>query len=146
MYRRDVRDTRHDDLLADAATAEMAEQVVPEPDESDGSRLAYATSREHRTDLYLRDAEETRKLTSRGLLAQRYTHLDPRWFDWHPDGESIAYAGEDDDGLSVWTVDVETGEKTRVTAHEAIDSNPRFSPDGEEIAFVTDYRSPGALA
>ncbi|UPW00557.1 S9 family peptidase [Halorussus gelatinilyticus] len=143
MYRRDLRETRHDDLLADAATAEMAEQVVPEPD---GDRLAYAVSREHRTDLYLRDGEETRKLTSRGLLAQRYTHLDPRWFDWHPEGESVAYAGEDDDGLSVWTVDVETGAKTRITAHGAIDSNPRFSPDGDEIAFVTDYRSPSALA
>ncbi|WP_135852734.1 S9 family peptidase [Halorussus salinus] len=146
MYRRDLRETRHDDLLADAATAEMAEQVAAEPEESDGDRLAYATSREHRTDLYLKDGDETRKLTSRGLLAQRYTHLDPRWFDWHPDGESVAYAGEDDDGLSVWTVAVETGEKTRVTAHEAIDSHPRFSPDGDEIAFVTDYRSPGALA
>ncbi|UPV74522.1 S9 family peptidase [Halorussus limi] len=143
MYRRDLRDTRADDLLADAATAEMAEQVVPEPE---GDRLAYAVSREHRTDLYLKDGDETRKLTSRGVLAQRYTHLDPRWFDWHPAGDRIVYAGEDDDGLSVWTVDTETGEKTRVTAHDAADSNPRFSPDGEEIAFVTDYRSPGALA
>ncbi|WP_135824498.1 S9 family peptidase [Halorussus ruber] len=146
MYRRDLRDTQSDDLLADAVTAEMAEQAIPEPNESDGNRLAYAASREHRTDLYLKDGEETRKLTSRGLLAQRYTHLDPRWFDWHPEGENIAYAGEDDDGLSIWTADAETGEKTRVTNHDAADAGPRFSPDGDEIAFVTDNWSPGSLA
>jgi dipeptidyl aminopeptidase/acylaminoacyl peptidase len=159
MYRRDLRETSTDDLLADAATAEMAEQVLPEPngvsgsdvaegssDGSDGDRLAYAESREHRTDLYLRDGEETRKLTSRGVLAQRYTHLDPRWFDWHPEGEAVAYAGEDDDGLSIWTVDAETGEKTRVTRHDALDSSPRFSPAGDEIAFVTENWSPGTLA
>lgn len=143
MYRRDLRDTQTDDLLTDAATAEMAEQAVPEPQ---GDRLAVAASREHRTDLWLVDGDETRKLTSRGVLAQRYTHLDPRWFDWHPEGESVVYAGEVDGSLSIWTVDVETGEKTRVTHHEANDGGPRYSPDGEEIVFVTDYRSPGALA
>jgi Tol biopolymer transport system component len=146
MYRRDLRDTGTDDLLADAATAELAEQVVPEPADSDRDRLAYAASSEHRTDLWLSDDGETRKLTSRGVLAQRYTHVDPRWFDWHPDGEAIAYAGQDDDCLSIWTVDPETGEKSRVTHHDADDGGPRFSPDGESIAFVTDNWSPGSLA
>ncbi|MFC4448223.1 S9 family peptidase [Halorussus aquaticus] len=143
MYRRDLRDTATDDLLADAATAETAEQVVAEPG---GDRLVYAESREHRTNLLLRDGDETRTLTSRGVLAQRYTHLDTRWFDWHPEGDAIAYAGEDGEGLSVWTVDTEMGEKRRVTNHDALDSQPRFSPGGDEIAFVTDNWSPGSLA
>jgi dipeptidyl aminopeptidase/acylaminoacyl peptidase len=146
MYRRDLRDTDADDLLADAATAEMAEQVVPEPDASDRDRLAYAASTEHRTDLWLKDGEETRKLTGRGVLAQRYTHVDPRWFDWHPEGEAIAYASQMDDSLSIWAVAPDTGEKTRVTHHDANDGGPRFSPDGTEIAFVTDNWSPGSLA
>jgi len=146
MYRRDFRDTEADDLLADAATAEMVEQVVPEPAESGRNRLAYAATSEHRTDLWLKDGEETRKLTGRGVLAQRYTHVDPRWFDWHPVGETIAYASQVDDSLSIWTVDPDTGEKTRVTHHDANDGDPRFSPTGEEIAFVTDHWSPGSLA
>jgi len=143
MYRRDLRNVSVDDLLADAATAETVEQVVPEPD---GNRLAYAATSEHRTDLYVRDGTATRKLTGGDVLAERYAAFDPRWFDWHPGGEAIAYLESGDDGVSVRTVDPETGEKTDVTPREGTASDPRFSPDGAEIAFVTNDWSPGTLA
>lgn len=42
---------------------------------------------------------------------------------------SFSYQGD------IWTVPVNGGKATRLTVHEAYESNPVFSPDGKEIAF-----------
>lgn len=51
-----------------------------------------------------------------------------------PDGTEIAfsYAGD------IWTVPVEGGAARRLTIHPASESTPLYSPDGKQIAFVSD--------
>lgn len=69
-------------------------------------------------------------------------------FDWSPDGQRIAYdhrASSDaaDSGtanISVLTKDTATS--TVLVALEGPDSNPRWSPDGTRIAFVTAMGKP----
>jgi dipeptidyl aminopeptidase/acylaminoacyl peptidase len=143
MYRRDLRDTSADALLCEAALADNVAQARPEPD---GDRIAFAITREDRTDLWVTDGDETRRLTGHGAVAMRYTHIDPKWLDWHPDGGEIVYTSPANGSLSLWAVDVETGEKRRLTHHDGDDVYPSFSPDGTEIAFTTDYPSRAALA
>ena len=50
-------------------------------------------------------------------------------------GELIAfiYAGD------LWTVPIEGGTARRLTTHPGLESQPRFSPDGNEIAFSAEY-------
>ncbi len=50
-----------------------------------------------------------------------------------PDGEKIAFGwlGE------VWSADADGANLKRLTHHEAVDSQPLFSPDGKQIAFVS---------
>ena len=143
MYRRDLRDTDADRLLADATMADTVIEAAPEPD---GERIAYVTSREDRSDLWVVESGHHRRLTGEGTVAMTGGHLDERWFDWHPEGESIAYSAPGDEGVGVWTVDPETGEREQLTGGTGQDVIPRFSPDGSEIAFVTDDDPPGALA
>ena len=47
------------------------------------------------------------------------------------DGSKIAFSFQGD----IWTVPSSGGKATRLTIHEAYESNPIFSPDGKEIAF-----------
>jgi tricorn protease len=55
-----------------------------------------------------------------------------------PDGQTIAFAWRGD----LWTVAVTGGVARVLTQHPAVDSSPVFSPDGKQIAFVSD-REPG---
>lgn len=49
----------------------------------------------------------------------------------NPDGTIITFSYQGD----IWTVPATGGKGTRLTVHEAYESNPLFSPDGKQIAF-----------
>ncbi|PSQ67675.1 MAG: peptidase S41, partial [Bacteroidetes bacterium QH_1_61_8] len=52
----------------------------------------------------------------------------------HPDGERIAFSYQGD----LWTVPADGGRAERLTIHEAYDGQPRWRPDGSQIAFTSD--------
>jgi tricorn protease len=58
----------------------------------------------------------------------------PRYPCLSPDGSRIAFSYQGD----LWIVAREGGEATRLTAHPAYESFPRWSPDGRWIAFASD--------
>ena len=51
-----------------------------------------------------------------------------------PDGRSLLFVHRGD----IWHVSVRGGQARRLTFHPATESQPRFSPDGQSIAFVSD--------
>ncbi len=51
-----------------------------------------------------------------------------------PDGSTLAFAWRGD----IWTVSSDGGAAVQLTQHPASDSQPVFSPDGSEIAFISD--------
>ncbi|HEX3151633.1 MAG TPA: S41 family peptidase [Gemmataceae bacterium] len=51
-----------------------------------------------------------------------------------PDGKTVAFDWNGD----IWVVSIEGGLAKPLTSHPAKDSSPRFSPDGKEIAFISD--------
>ena len=58
-----------------------------------------------------------------------------------PDGNSIAVVDATEEGgkrYAIYTVDVKTGERRRVTANSEFvgETTPRYSPDGKSLAFV----------
>jgi dipeptidyl aminopeptidase/acylaminoacyl peptidase len=61
---------------------------------------------------------------------------------WSPDGMRIAFVmapDEDEEGdgpCDVWTVDVQSGELTRVTPHDGLYGAPAWSPDGSRLAVL----------
>ena len=52
----------------------------------------------------------------------------------HPDGDRVAFSYQGD----LWTVPLEGGRAERLTVHEAYESEPRWRPDGSQIAFTSD--------
>lgn len=51
-----------------------------------------------------------------------------------PDGDQIAFCYQGD----IWSVSTDGGRPYRLTVHEGYDSNPRWSADGDRIAFQSD--------
>lgn len=73
-----------------------------------------------------------------------------------PDGQRVVYTvshvekvagkangksqnnGEEKEFVTIWLLNLETGEHRQMTSGKAKDNNPQFSPDGKLIAFVSD--------
>lgn len=62
-----------------------------------------------------------------------------------PDGKFLAHAELDlsKNEAGIFTINLETGEKTRITTPSApaVDHTPRFSPDGKSLAFIRYFSS-----
>src|SRR2546423_5629054 len=69
-----------------------------------------------------------------------WNDTDPQW---SPDSRRIAFVSDRtgkafDEGhnTDVWTIDASGGPLTKISDHEQGDSSPRWSPDGQTIAFL----------
>jgi len=137
VYRRDLRDTDHDGLLADAAVADRVVQAAVGPN----GRIAYAKNRELTTDLWLAADGDDVRLTSGGVSAMRYGRTDARWLDWSPAGDRIAFVTAD---AELATVDADTGAVEVLTDLSGGISGLAWGEPG--IAVVTDAFSRASLA
>jgi dipeptidyl aminopeptidase/acylaminoacyl peptidase len=71
--------------------------------------------------------------------------VDPLWtafMGWNlsvalsPDGSRLAYGQRTEEGDDVFIRHLEQGTESRLTFHQAQESRPRWSPDGERVYFV----------
>lgn len=109
----------------------------------DGSQIAFAAApRKHGgrdTDIFVMDAD------GRNQRQLADTFEDDRRPDWSPDGSRLVF----DAGATLWVVDLEDLDLTRLTSGSTIDlrhgppADPTWSPDGEWIA-LTRF-APGAI-
>ncbi|MFT7517297.1 MAG: tricorn protease [Myxococcota bacterium] len=72
------------------------------------------------------------------ILSQSAPELTlPRHPSLSPDGAQVAFSHQGD----IWVADVANGAAQRLTAHDAYDGRPLWSPDGKNLAFVSNRHS-----
>src|ERR1700722_3295161 len=57
--------------------------------------------------------------------------------DWSADGRWVVYSSYRGDAVELWILDLNTGDARPLTGNGAVNVEPRFSPDGKRIAFVS---------
>jgi Tol biopolymer transport system component len=62
---------------------------------------------------------------------------------WSADGEDIVFSSNEDGDEELYIANSSSGNVQRLTNNEAVDTAPRFSPDGALIAYTSDVDSPG---
>jgi len=57
--------------------------------------------------------------------------------DWSADGRWVAYSSYRSDAMELWLLDVASGATRPLLQNGAVNVEPRFSPDGKRLAFVS---------
>ena len=98
----------------------------------DGKKVAFVA----RGEIFAANAKD-------GGLAARVTRSIARegQIEWAPDSKRIAYISERNDAQHVYLYDFATATETQLTKDAKADDAPRFSPDGQSLAFIRDDKS-----
>jgi TolB protein len=57
--------------------------------------------------------------------------------DWSPDGRWVIYSSYRNDAMEIWILELASGAARPLIANGAVNVEPRFSPDGRRIVFVS---------
>lgn len=57
--------------------------------------------------------------------------------DWSPDGKHIVFARHHDNAIELWRLDLDRLREQRLTNANAVNVQPRFSPAGTQLAYVS---------
>ncbi len=97
----------------------------------DASAIVFEARAEQRSGLYLYEFASD---AARALGGGHYSDRQP---DWHPDGERVVFVSQrHDTGLDLWELDVPTGVSWRITSHPGDESEPAWSADGRNLAYI----------
>ena len=138
--------------LLDVATASVKKRIDLPIDAAwspvwspDDRQIAFSGTHGGITDLYIVDADGK---NLKQLTNDEYADLQP---SWSPDGHRIAFATDRSAEsnlavlkLSKWRIavyDLQTGATELLPGQDGLNLNPQWSPDGRELAFISDRTS-----
>jgi WD40 repeat protein len=99
----------------------------------DGRSVAYASTRDNGlTSVYVKSVEGTSD-PMRIYTARTHGHLS----SWSPDGRSVVFTRYDGKAFELWRLDLENGREQALTTGGGVNLEPRISPDGKRIVYVS---------
>lgn len=107
----------------------------------DEKQIAFLRMEDNRTEVYLTDAasyKNVRRLTTCGVAVPEQGDAGP---SWSPIGDAIVTLSPSSNGIDVVEVSVRTGEVLRLTDGYLVCSSPRYSPNGQYIAFIVSKKA-----
>lgn len=115
----------------------QADGESPEDSAAANTRIAFASRSNLNLDIYLMnpDGSDIVRLTDNAKPGHVPGHMHP---DWSPDGTRIAYTTdpEKQGWFSVWVMNADGSDQTRLTDKSRNFLAPKWSPDGKKIIFA----------
>jgi len=97
---------------------------------ADGSRMAYVSTRDGNSEIYIRDGAGG---VERRLTFSPAIDVSP---SWSPNGRELAFVSERSGSAQVYIMDAEGGNVRRITFEGTRHDAPEWSPDGTRIAYT----------
>jgi TolB protein len=112
----------------------------------DGKQIAFMSNRDGNLEIYVMDVSCKETIQFSGCRAYRLTNN--RGFDgfpdWSPDGKEITFSSDRDGNFEIYTLPADCYKQTqgcppgiRLTNRSDSDVEPIWSPDSQQIAFVS---------
>ena len=101
------------------------------------TRIAYITSsggKKPTFQLYVADADG---YNSQSILTSKDPVMSP---SWSADGQRLAYVSFEDRRSQIYTQEVLTGKRQRISSFEGINGAPAWSPDGRRMAMTLSHK------
>lgn len=95
----------------------------------DGSRIAFASSRDGNCEIYVMNADGSDPINVTG------TDHDELYPSWSPDGTRLVFASTEAGGADLFVLDLSSGERSPITGGGLLHNYPDWSPDGSKIIF-----------
>lgn len=138
-------------FLADADTGNIIKKLSTRTQEShldalnafesagtwspDSKKYAFVIYSEGRNKIAIADVDKAR-VTDEFFISNIPSFSN---IDWSPDGEKILFSGLKDGQSDLFTIDLTTKKVTQITNDYFAQMQPKWSPDGSHIVFVTDH-------
>ena len=110
----------------------------------DGTKIAFISNRDYLFSLYVMDADGS----NARLVADK--PLEPAEPSWSPDGGKIAFTsgvrftlGMGKASVNIYVVNIDGSGLTQLTRDSGANGSPAWSPDGKQIAFVSNRDADG---
>jgi len=116
---------------APAVDATEPPPAEPAPIPPATGQIIFASNRGGQNELYMSspDGSQVSALTTNAAIdSSSYPRLSP-------DGTKIAFSSTINNNTDIYTLDIASGQVTRITDAQGKDSSPSWSPNGQQIAF-----------
>lgn len=106
----------------------------------DGRWIVFSSSRTGQGDLYLLDAAS---LSGQPRLLASSPDASELYAAWSPDSKAVAYVSHTDNGDQIMVIqELATPRPRALTDWSHTQTRPRFSPDGQRVAFYSNHDKP----
>jgi Tol biopolymer transport system component len=130
--------------------AEVVASPSPQPSIPRDAKIVFNSGRDDKAGFYLMDSDGSNVSL---LTSNPAYEWDPTW---SPDGKQIAFASDRDDpkpyecaniglytcNFEIYVMDAKGDNTVRLTNNPAYDDSPAWSPNGKQIAFLSDREDP----